>query len=731
VKGHIALDDIRYVQCAVSDECTFAVDTCFWNNAQSNQLQWQLNRLPGKLLGNTLVSNISYVLSSSPWLPTKFRAYLDGPLISESDDLCYLRISYSYPDLSKSTLGLSHCQSNCQSNEDDHITLQKSLTKQYFETGIIPGDHRLSWFTIVYASWRPFEAGEFIIHSLQYLRCHCTTFESDVYWHDVSPSVSSTWSVVNASDNVIPSFDHTYGKQLQQKGKYSLASGRDNQHAVGTTTSVILWENVCGLRFWYYVSQGTPHLQFVVVNGSVNSSKVVWERGYEVTKDWMLAEMAVGFELYGLRIEVNASSMDGTAFSVAVDDIEFTECADFQPCSFEKDLCLWRIADDLSTNATWIRWKGTSPALNSTLQADHTRRTPLGRYLLMLAISEASVMSSNYSAFLQGLPIGAESGVCGIEFWYHINTLSSVTLTVSLESEFDHRVIWQYDGQHTVDWIRARENFTVYTASHVQFMATSPDLSSSTVAIDDVTYLECSGHSLSFPSTATPFTVSTQFSWTHPSSPKKTTVSTDAQKTPSIGLIPTHPTSQSTDSTTVETYSSDVQVKTSTNPTSISKSSSSDSVSVAAVAGGAVGGIFIIIVAAVVVFLVIWLNKNSKKDNPNNNYILAELDREQSLKLQSNRQGNIYSEVDDQFEGVTADPLNSNPRAFSNTSTFDQNVYSSISNNNGAFSGTTTFDENLYASIGKNNGEIDRSGKAAENILYESSDKVLDLVFWL
>jgi hypothetical protein len=76
------------------------------------------------------------------------------------------------------------------------------------------------------------------------------------------------------------------------------------------------------------------------------------------------------------------------------------------------------------------------------------------------------------------------------------------------------------------------------------------------------------------------------------------------------------------------------------------------------------------------------------------------------------------------FEGVTADPLNSNPRAFSNTSTFDQNVYSSISNNNGAFSGTTTFDENLYASIGKNNGEIDRSGKAAENILYESSDKV-------
>jgi hypothetical protein len=157
----------------VSDECTFAVDTCFWNNAQSNQLQWQLNRLPGKLLGNTLVSNISYVLSSSPWLPTKFRAYLDGPLISESDDLCYLRISYSYPDLSKSTLGLSHCQSNCQSNEDDHITLQKSLTKQYFETGIIPGDHRLSWFTIVYASWRPFEAGEFIIHSLQYLRCHC------------------------------------------------------------------------------------------------------------------------------------------------------------------------------------------------------------------------------------------------------------------------------------------------------------------------------------------------------------------------------------------------------------------------------------------------------------------------------------------------------------------------------------------------------------------------------
>ena len=113
----------------------------------------------------------------------------------------------------------------------------------------------------------------------------------------------------------------------------------------------------------------------------------------------------------------------------------------------------------------------------------------------MVAVYEPSASLPNYSAFLQGLPIGAESGVCGIEFWYHVDTSSSVTLTVSLESGLNHKVIWQYDSQHNADWVRARGKFRVYNASHVQFMATSSDLNSSTVAIDDITYLGCNGKS--------------------------------------------------------------------------------------------------------------------------------------------------------------------------------------------------------------------------------------------
>ena len=106
-----------------------------------------------------------------------------------------------------------------------------------------------------------------------------------------------------------------------------MAKGNLGWHAVATTSSVIPWENVCGLHLWYYVSQGTIHLEFVVSNKSFPTNEVLWERESTITTGWMLAEMAVGFELYGLKIMLDVSSTNGAPFSVAVDDVEFTECA--------------------------------------------------------------------------------------------------------------------------------------------------------------------------------------------------------------------------------------------------------------------------------------------------------------------------------------------------------------------------------------------------------------------
>lgn len=179
--------------------------------------------------------------------------------------------------------------------------------------------------------------------------------------------------------------------------------------------------------------------------------------------------------------------------SSVFDYIDCYWCLDFETCSFEKDLCLWRVTDDLSAGASWIRWRGPSPATNSTLLSDHTRATPLGHYLLMVAVQEHSESPLKSSAFLQGLPLSEESGVCGIEFWYHMATTS--TLTVTLERELDQQVVWQYCSPNngSMMWIRARLEFRLDDTSHVQFMASSTDQNRTTIALDDITYLRCKG----------------------------------------------------------------------------------------------------------------------------------------------------------------------------------------------------------------------------------------------
>ena len=140
----------------------FAVDTCFWNNLWDSQLQWQLKHLPGTLVGNTLVANVSYMLSSSSPIP--LLAYLEGPFISKNDNFCYLQISYSYPHVSTSTLWLQH---------NNLRYLPSSSTRHTMEIVIVPPGRWSSKYTLVYASWRKSEVGEFFIHSLQYLRCQC------------------------------------------------------------------------------------------------------------------------------------------------------------------------------------------------------------------------------------------------------------------------------------------------------------------------------------------------------------------------------------------------------------------------------------------------------------------------------------------------------------------------------------------------------------------------------
>ncbi|XP_062505989.1 MAM and LDL-receptor class A domain-containing protein 1-like isoform X3 [Corticium candelabrum] len=486
VDGDIALDDIRYQRCADYDLCTFTKDTCFWHNAWDNKLQWQLESLSNTILGDSLVANVSYSNNTHIHMNS---TGLEGPIVHASDHICSLRVCYSCDSLVASNLSLLQNQLDLGGNVS--LLRVAHLPHRTQHTVEISQQCNRSSYVNVQADWGA-ETGTFRIHSLQYLRCHYTSFETSSRWRDQSASPNVTCSLVNTSHTDtqhMPADDHTYGSK--QNGSYMLLGSETGDHVVVTTRDNVLWENVCGLRLWYYVLSGRPQLSFTVHKDS--NKQVVLEHACNGFSKWHLAEMAVGYQLVGSKVMLDVSSADASRFKVAIDDVEFTECADFLFCSFERDLCLWRIADDLSTAATWIRWSGPYPTLKSTLKSDHTFGTPLGRYLLLLPDQQTSLSSSNSTAVLQGLPLSKESVVCGIEFWYHVTAAALVVLTVHLESESDKQIIWEYkrcdDGK--VMWRKAWVTFSVSSASHVEFTASSSEYKRATVALDDIRYLEC------------------------------------------------------------------------------------------------------------------------------------------------------------------------------------------------------------------------------------------------
>ena len=156
--------------------------------------------------------------------------------------------------------------------------------------------------------------------------CIDTSFETSSRWRDQSASPNVTCSLVNTSHTDtqhMPADDHTYGSK--QNGSYMLLGSETGDHVVVTTRDNVLWENVCGLRLWYYVLSGRPQLSFTVHKDS--NKQVVLEHACNGFSKWHLAEMAVGYQLVGSKVMLDVSSADASRFKVAIDDVEFTECA--------------------------------------------------------------------------------------------------------------------------------------------------------------------------------------------------------------------------------------------------------------------------------------------------------------------------------------------------------------------------------------------------------------------
>lgn len=114
---------------------------------------------------------------------------------------------------------------------------------------------------------------------------------------------------------------------------------------------------------------------------------------------------------------------------------------------------------------------------------------------------------SNYVAVLQGIPgrggLKGDYPVCGISFWYHISGNATLNLTLLTQTQSHTSVtiesLWTGNGHSTggkSSWSYAEvyDADVMVKVGHFEFHAVMYDTSDIvTVALDDITYIRCSG----------------------------------------------------------------------------------------------------------------------------------------------------------------------------------------------------------------------------------------------
>ncbi|XP_062505408.1 MAM and LDL-receptor class A domain-containing protein 1-like isoform X3 [Corticium candelabrum] len=499
----IAIDDVQLLPCPETGLCTFGEGLCGWRNDDENQAQLQWKIMKNKKLS----SNILVASFSSSDIPDGDYAVLQSPSTFVGDGVCSLRLQCEASvtlNNSKMQLRLIDAVTAGQIVLADLLGLlhQKGRGKaQFVEVDV----SNSSGVLVVYAEKANGEMGSISLHSLEFLSCRYTTFELEqqyITWQDASIRNTSSWSLQTAKQTQLDphqsiTSDHTY-LQYRQLGHYMLHVSMVPQKPA-TLVATVSESNVCGIRFWLYVSEPMSHKLGIIATLPDGSPRQLYvsknEQSFE--RIWQYREVATETDLFGSKVGL-VSTRGGhvtTASLLAIDDIQLTECADFRPCTFERGLCGWLPSQAASQAATWIRWRGSSLQPSSNLTNDHTTQTPQGHYLYMTTETNTN---TQHTAILQGIPL--TSNVCGISFWYYIEGNASLTLTFHIENK---SAIISTFSQDTPDSHSSNENSLWHFASalmprteavvHFEFHAVSHDTTNAfTVALDDVTYIACS-----------------------------------------------------------------------------------------------------------------------------------------------------------------------------------------------------------------------------------------------
>ena len=162
----VAVDDVEYMPCVSTQECTFGLDFCSWRNSRQATLQWQLELNKTDVTHNHLLVNVDGQNKGGEL------ACLVGSWINSSDNICSLRITYKLEGhFSEGEMVVRSHHQHQYTNHENVTNLMNSENDGMLVEEIALYDFPL--FVSIEARKKDGAQGNAIIDSLQYLTCHC------------------------------------------------------------------------------------------------------------------------------------------------------------------------------------------------------------------------------------------------------------------------------------------------------------------------------------------------------------------------------------------------------------------------------------------------------------------------------------------------------------------------------------------------------------------------------
>jgi hypothetical protein len=379
--------------------CSFETSLCGWNwTLTGSDVDWRVENFQGsegRFLYAGLVGSFRFL---------REHVTVQSRVLTPLDNVCAIKFSYAfysytaYPVYATAAATVSVL---AVQGPRRYITKSLYSTNKYWREAILT-INIASPSAVEFALTLGHSAGFLALDNIQFLSCSVCTFEDDLC--EWTPQ-SRSW--IRQTSFTGPFIDHTLGSSA---GYYLIAEHMSIfQQPVLKGQELSYSDNICGVAFAYYLAKvkGSLTVTMQTTGGYIVSSWNV--NGYQADlHQWHQANLTTEFwnnhaNIHKvLQVQISASVSLFSYHGVAIDDLEYLPCVQFDECTFGLNFCTWR-----NSRHSKLQW------LLETNEADSTHNK------LTVDLSNEEI-SDGDMASLVGVTISQSDNSCSLKIVYEL-----------------------------------------------------------------------------------------------------------------------------------------------------------------------------------------------------------------------------------------------------------------------------------------------------------------------